>query len=70
MLYKKLHPQLLCVHVCGILSSGAITLLFDTGPFTGLDLDEARLADLTSEGLGLTPKVEFLLELPQAELAH
>lgn len=62
---KKLHPQLLCAHVCGVLSSGAITLLFDTGPFTGLDLDEARLA-----GLGLTSKVEFLLELPQAELAY
>lgn len=79
---KRLHPQLfLWVYICmGIVPQEPSTLLFDTGPFTGLDLDEARLAGqqaqrstclhLTSEGLGLTPKVKFLLELPQAELAH
>lgn len=76
---KRLHPQLfLCVYICvGIVPREPSTLLFDTGPFIGLDLDEARLAGqrsiclhLTSEGLGLTPKVKFLLELPQAELAH
>lgn len=79
---KRLHPQLfLCVYICmGTVPQQPPTLLFDTGPFTGLDLDEARLAGqqaqrstclhLTSERLGPTPKVKFLLELPQDELAH
>lgn len=29
-----------------------------------------RLGYLARDPLGLTPKVKFLLELPQAELAH
>lgn len=43
---KRLHPQLfLCVYICvGIVPQETSTLLFDTGPFIDLDLDEARLA--------------------------
>lgn len=62
---KELHPQLLfvcvCVCVC-IVPQELSTLLFDTRPFTGLDLDEAgqqaqgsTCLHLISEGISSRP---------------